>query len=337
MSVDLALERKYVNMVGVRLHGFIQKSDRLWNFKCPICGDSKANKRKQRGYIFYAENGYRFHCHNCECSFSFRYFLKQYYSDLFKSLQFEKYNRNPALSPPQELEVLPPEQPKEEILLDRLLPRISQLKEDHPAVKYLMNREIPKEKFELLYYIDDIYKIKQFKDKYQDRIKLGEGRIVIPYFSEKHKLLGVICRDITNNSPLKYLKVVVDSSMDFVYGMERVDKSKLIYVVEGQFDSFFLPNALAAGSSDLRKVAKHYYKANVVLVPDCQPRNPEIVRSIQKFIADGYRVCLMPEKYGKDINEMVLNGYQDQIMKIIQENTFAGLDLQLNFVKWKKV
>jgi hypothetical protein len=79
-------------------------------------------------------------------------------------------------------------------------------------------------------------------------------------------------------------------------------------------------------------------KDQIVLVPDREPRNKEIVNLINKFIQDGYNICLLPNTLkGKDINEHILNGFSpEDVHKIIDKNTFSGLKLKMEFVQWKK-
>ena len=123
------------------------------------------------------------------------------------------------------------------------------------------------------------------------------------------------------------------SDKNKIYGLDTVSWSKKVYVVEGPLDSLFLDNCIATAQSDLR-VPK---KDNVVLIPDNEPRNREIVRRIEKFIEDEYSVCLFPENIKqKDINDMVLSGVNN-IQKIIDDITFTGLEAKVRFRDWRKI
>ena len=49
----------------------IQESKgKSYNFRCPICGDSKKNKSKTRGYLYAVKANTNFKCHNCGASMS---------------------------------------------------------------------------------------------------------------------------------------------------------------------------------------------------------------------------------------------------------------------------
>jgi hypothetical protein len=123
-----------------------------------------------------------------------------------------------------------------------------------------------------------------------------------------------------------------------VFGLHRLRKQERIYVVEGQFDSYFLPNCVASGDSNLGGVAAIFPELDVVLVYDNEPRNRDIVKQIEKSIDAGHSVCLFPASVpGKDINEMIQNDLtSDEIKDIIDRNTFKGLSGKLTFTSWKR-
>lgn len=43
---------KYINLISIRLQKFKRIKDNLYNFRCPICGDSERSKNKARGYLY---------------------------------------------------------------------------------------------------------------------------------------------------------------------------------------------------------------------------------------------------------------------------------------------
>jgi transcription elongation factor Elf1 len=71
------LELKYINLVGGRLRNFHQKSLSLYNFSCPMCGDSKTKKTRARGYIYEKEGKLLYHCHNCNITMGVSRFIKE--------------------------------------------------------------------------------------------------------------------------------------------------------------------------------------------------------------------------------------------------------------------
>ena len=97
----------------------------------------------------------------------------------------------------------------------------------------------------------------------------------------------------------------------------------------------FLDNCIATAQSDLRLKNR---KDNIVLVPDNEPRNEQIVKQIEKFINNNYSVVLWPESVKeKDINEMILSGKtKSDIKNLIEQNTFKGISAKLKFTNWRK-
>ena len=133
----------------------------------------------------------------------------------------------------------------------------------------------------------------------------------------------------------KYITIILNPEKEKIYGLNRVNWDETVYVVEGPLDSLFLNNCVATAQSDLRIKGDN----NVVLIPDNEPRNKEIVKQIEKFIESDYSVVLWPEEVKeKDINEMILSGKTKQdIQELISKNTFFGIRAKTQFVYWKKV
>jgi len=158
-------------------------------------------------------------------------------------------------------------------------------------------------------------------------------RLVIPFFDENNKLFAFQGRAF-GNEKLKYITIILDKEKDKLYGLNHVNWNKKVYVVEGPIDSLFLDNCIATAQSDLR-----VKKDNVILIPDNEPRNKEIVKQVANFIEEGYPVVLWPEDVKeKDINEMVLSGKtKHQIQQMIDQNTYQGIMAKTKFIFWKKV
>ena len=54
--MDMYLQQKYLLLLSSQLGQFKKKSNNLFNFRCPYCGDSQKHKNKARGYIFEKTN-----------------------------------------------------------------------------------------------------------------------------------------------------------------------------------------------------------------------------------------------------------------------------------------
>ena len=119
-----------------------------------------------------------------------------------------------------------------------------------------------------------------------------------------------------------------------VYGMDQIDKSKSVYVVEGPFDSTFVKNSIALCGSD--GDLEYLKTCDLIYVYDNEPRNKEIVSRIERCVRGNRRVVIWPNSIEqKDINDMVLAGHD--IMSVLESNTYLGLEAQVQFNIWKKV
>ena len=161
-------------------------------------------------------------------------------------------------------------------------------------------------------------------------------RLVIPFFDEDNKFFCFLGRAFGNEKP-KYITLKLDPDKNKIYGLNRVDKSKHILVVEGPIDSLFLDNCIAvAGSTNF---AKDIPKENTTIVFDNERRNREILIQVKQIIDKGYNVVLWPDDVKeKDINDMILSGKtKDQIQTIIKNNTYQGNMAKMKFATWRKV
>ncbi len=76
--------------------------------------------------------------------------------------------------------------------------------------------------------------------------------------------------------------------------------------------------------------------SDCVYVYDNEPRNREIVNRISKTIDRGYKVVIWPSSIiQKDINDMVLGG--QNIMSVLELNTYSGLKAKIKFNNWKRI
>lgn len=340
----LYIDVKYVSLIAPYLENFKQKNQYLWNFKCPVCGDSKRKKSKTRGYIFRLDQNLLFKCHNAGCtSMSLGNLLKQLnLTTLYNEYIFEKFQSDKS----HQNKVVISTEIKEKPIISEFsddnlseLERMDKLPKNHPAVKYLADRHIPEVAYDRLYLCHKYKKWCNSVKHYFDVIENDHPRLVIPYFTEHGKMFMFAARAFSDKEEPKYYNVKLDTEREKIYGMDRIDFSKLIYVVEGPLDSLFLDNAIAvSGVNNFDSPSIQQIKTNAILIIDREPRNPEIVKTINKYINEGYRVCLLPDTIEqKDINEMILAGKsKEDIQKLIEDNTFSGLEARVRLSDWKK-
>ena len=319
------VDAKYVNLLSTRLEKFKKVKPTLYNFRCPICGDSKKSKNKTRGYLYAVKTNTNFKCHNCGSSMSFNNFLKKIDTVLHKQYTMEKFKegftgKNFVVEEPK-LEFEKP------VFKQKInLPRAS---ENPRSEGYLTARMIDPSKF----YFAENFKAfaNSYKETFQDT-KYEESRIIIPLFYNQN-LIGFQGRSLDLNK-VKYITVMLDDDAPKIYGLDDIDKSNTVYVTEGPFDSTFIRNACAMCGADA-DIGK-WGISNPVWIYDNEPRNREIVQRISKTIDNGERVVIWPSNMTeKDINDMAMTGHD--VQHLVESNTYSGLEAQLKFNLWKKI
>ena len=320
------IDAKYISLISSRLQKFKKVKADLYNFRCPICGDSQKNKNKARGYMYVVKNNTNFKCHNCGASLSLNNFLKKIDTTLYKQYTLEKFKeghtgRNFVTDEPEF-------NFKKPIFKKKLnLPKAS---DNDFAKEYLTKRKLDPDKF---YYAENFMEWSNTQKQTFDRIIKDEPRIIIPLYDESKTLIGFQGRAL-KSSTTKYITVMLDEEAPKIYGLETIDRKLPVYVVEGPFDSTFISNSVALCGSD---GDLGYLKgSDLILVYDNEPRNREIVNRIERCIERNQRVVIWPSNIiEKDINDMVLAGHD--VMSVLKSNTYSGLEAKVKFNSWKKV
>ena len=85
------IDLKFINNLSGRLGQFKKKTDYLFNFRCPHCGDSEKSKTKARAYFYRVKNDMFFKCHNCGQGQNFSNFLKYVDPKMYEEYLLERY------------------------------------------------------------------------------------------------------------------------------------------------------------------------------------------------------------------------------------------------------
>ena len=321
------VDSKYIGLISSRLQKFKRVKADLYNFRCPICGDSQKHKNKARGYFYQVKTNTNYKCHNCGVSLSFNNFLKQIDATLHKQYVMEKFKeghaggRNFVVEEPK----FNFKKPVFKKSLD--LPRASEVP---IATKYLEKRKINPN---LFYFTSEFQKWTNTHKQTFNNINKDESRVIIPLHDTEKNLIGFQGRSLGPNS-VKYITVMLNEDAPKIYGLDKIDERKPIYITEGPFDSTFVENSVAMCGSDLD--IGSFGWSNYIWVFDNEPRNREIVERIDKTIGRGDKIVIWPKQIvEKDINDMVLSGHD--IMSILQSNTYSGLQAKVKFNNGKKV
>ena len=344
-SMSLSIESKYIRLISSRLRNFKQKKDYLWNFSCPICGDSKKNLSKARGYVFQKGTNLFFNCHNCGVGTNLGNLIKQVDPSLHKEYVLERYKSGESgfsnfKSPSFDI----PAPRFDKVAKEKHFEHaewVSKLPSGHFCLVYCTNRRFLSIMVDTLLFTPNYKKFCDALVPNHGKEITADARLVIPFYDKYNTLIGVSGRALESSDyKLRYVTLRTNESQDkLIYGMDKVNTNELVKIVEGPFDSMFLSNCVGSGDSALIQTAKLIDAENKVLIFDNEPRNKEIVKLMDDAIKLGYNVVIWPDTMEqKDINEMVMAGFSpDEIERIISSNTFTGLRAQMKFISWKKI
>ena len=340
--MNVYIDIKYVNLISSQLQKFKKKNDFLWNFRCPYCGDSQKSRTKARGFIYRKKNDLFYKCHNCGKGTTLGKLIQYLDSKTYDDYIIERYRKGVKTNNPEpEFKFDAPVFHQKGIFKN--LKSISDLPTEHPARKIIEKRKIPSKSLSDLYLCESFYKFTNtlIPNKFPSLVG-DHPRLLIPFRDEKKEIFAYQGRAFGKEQP-KYITIKLDQDKDKIFGLDRVDKNKHIYVVEGPIDSLFIDNCIAAAGTDFNRPlmiqGKLIQNGGLTVIFDNEPRNGEIVKLIERTINQGRKVVLWPKSIKhKDINDMILAGYlKSQVQEIINDNTFSGASAQLKFTEWRKI
>lgn len=246
-----------------------------YNFRCPICGDSKKNPLATRGYVLY-KKGWAYHCHN-ECgSMSFFSFLKNYHSEQYRRLIFHAF-KNPSRTKKQ---VVDNRTEAEKTFngtesYNFKKGELISIQDDHPsakeAINYCISRKIPRLVYSRWFvclrdnkfrdYVDGNYVL---NDKGKPTGNEYGNRIIIPYYRYGGKWVQFDARDLNPNSKLRYRNL--EAAEREMYNVDFLNVNEPFFLFEGAIDSTFIRNSVGFGGT---KHLMRFLKENPHILKNC--------------------------------------------------------------------
>ena len=340
--MNAILDKKFINLISSQLERFKWQRSTLANCRCPLCGDSKKNKNKCRGYFYERDGRYYYKCHNCSAALTVSSFLEKVSPAMHSEFRLEWLKEKSGLT--QDTRGITNTNTAQKLAnvsvrrgkLKHVI-AISELESTHPARVYLENRLIPESKLRDLYYTDDFSKVAEQINA--QAVLQQEARIVIPFHDDDGNVVGVQGRALDSKA-LRYITIKSSGQERLFYNLDKINVDKKIYVTEGPFDSMFLPNAVAmVGASKSVNLPRKLLKRDVVFCLDNEPRSNEIVNMLRNLIKREHSVFIPDSRLRhKDINEMVLSGQTaENIVDYINDHTYVGILAQAALTQWSCV
>ena len=355
MSIYSYIDEKYIRMMSGYLDRFRDVGNGTYNVRCRICGDSAKSEFKARGYFYQTESGnWKYKCHNCAINMSVKNFIKQIIPHLYEEYCFEMFGNKDEIKKTKKVNIEDLKKHSkinyEELSISNKvlssLIKICDLADNSEGYKYLLERSIPLDRMNQLFYTDNLKDVVKHIPSY-DITRVPEIRgIIIPYYKYDNNVAILKCfqiRNIDPSSSMRYLTYDLYNKPLHIYNLENIKKDRPVYVFEGAFDSMFCFNACAAsGSSIFQKLAEiKKINNNVIVVFDNDYKiNKDIKKLLIEVINHGYSVVLFDENMNgyKDINQYAQAGNKSkkEITEYLQKCTYSNLSATLHLASQTK-
>lgn len=229
-----------------------------YNFRCPLCGDSKKSVHKKRGYVYFAKNAWVFVCFNCGKTMSFISFLKIVDGEAYKRVLFHGFthDKNDNVRKIEEKDLAEETykplgaavfKPKElvSILDENSLSKL--------ALDLCIKRKIRQETYSRWFVClkgQEFYNRDVNGNIILNEYSLPTGneygyRLIIPYYKYGGVWDQFDARDLREKSPLRY-RNLKGADREF-YNIEWLDVTKPFFLLEGAVDASFIKNSVSFG------------------------------------------------------------------------------------------
>jgi hypothetical protein len=292
-----------------------------WNFRCPICGDSKKSKFKKRGWILPSVDKVVYYCHNCFTSITFRNFISQTHPDVFekykqkeKEVMFEKMKDGTLIRGKlKKFNVIAPHIERELELFDPNPKYFLPLTEE--ALAYCKKRKFP----------EGVVKNMFWTAKYDDK---GEpwtygDALCFPLW-KGDKMYGFQVRHLKNKKFFTYCKQEAFK----VYNIFNVDLTAPVYIFEAIIDSFAMSNSIAVLGASIQKRVLDKIEHPVFIYDNDTTGRKQALKQARL----GREVFVWPDNVkGKDFNYLVAqkDWAPDKIRMMVIRNVFSGIEAEM--------
>ena len=279
-----------------------------FHVRCPICGDSKKNPLKKRGYYYCNSSSY--FCFNCNASMTGIQLLKTIsgsdYDDIIQEYKKLKIKNHGDISSQINIGIDSLNQQNQLSVFSFLNSLQNTIKSEwknpltNSAINYLENRKV----LEAPYLKDKLYSVfDKNKNEY----------ILIPW-----KLNGVNAyyqiNDFEHHDKIGRKYIFPSKKEKLIYGLDNIDISfPYIICFEGVYDSLFIPNAIAIGGKTLTSLqydilSKRFPSHQIVLSYDNDDAGlTAMMKTIKKNSSKFKYFKWFSEKTKeKDINDYIL-------------------------------
>lgn len=319
--------KKLLHNVGIKIE---RENSSGINIKCNICGDSKKNKNKARGwFLFSKDGGVVYYCHNEGESIGIKNYIKTYFPKEYgKFFKFNSENIKSIFSNKRKKEdvIIPDRKDISKIYSHTSISIVKETKNEKlekirkTIYKYLKSRKISEDKISELYYC-----LKDSKNYLNYKLK---GRLIIPFYDNNGLVYAFQARSM-NKSGAKYITIKENNPLK-IYNYYNASLMDPVYIFEGPIDSWFVNNSIAtAGSigvdSEAFRLIKDRFPYRIWVFDNDETGYRQSIKFLDKgekvsFWFKGLEDC-------KDINDVVIkyNLSKEELRSKIDSNLFKGM------------
>lgn len=340
--MSLWCDEKYLRLLSGQLERFVKRGPRLYNCRCPFCGDSTTSQIKARGYFFPKQQVFLYKCHNCTVALPFAAVLKRLNRTLYDEYVLESFDKRPAstgdaISP----ELFKSSRPLRIASTDDIYALAGTLPAAlEPVRAYVQSRQLPVGALSRLYttHRGHTWLSQRVGAEKSAAIRDGVPYLIIPLCVASGDWYGAQFRTLDKKEYLTFRWA--HDELNRTFGLDAWNPTALTYCVEGPLDALCVPNALAFCGSDLLSGLDLLRDAGLtldapVLVWDNEPRNTAITKQLRRAIDRDESVVIWPKSLPagiKDLNDCVARGID--ISELLSTHTYRGLRAALEFRQW---
>jgi hypothetical protein len=308
------MSKKYIQEHFISLlplDGYKKLSSTKINCRCFICGDSKTNKRKKRGFFLWNKryDTYVFTCHNCGASTNFNNVCKTYAPSLYEQYKIKEREENfNAFLKTQREEV---EDYDDDVVGISILPDGSRKCIDVPeCLDKLIERKVPM----------------MFIKKWMYHKDFG---LVVPFELDDEDIYGWQARQLKE----KVFHIELPEENYKIWNWYGVDKKKPVFICESIIDATMLYRigyqAIAILGSDIETRAIEELSEPIFIFDNDETGFKKLIKYSKAFNQAKFLQFDKRIKQ-KDLNEIVKDGIpDDKLKKFIDTHIKTGFQIQV--------
>lgn len=309
------LQEQYIPQLGIE--GLKKVSSNKFNCRCPICGDSKTNKRKKRGWFLYNSkfDTWVYNCFNCETTTNFQNICQKLSPALYQSYsereKYESFNSFISSSTNKEKDYEEYEDSEDDcVSIDSLPDDTIDCIDSPECMEYCTKRKIP-----LMF-------IKKWKYS-------KEYGLIVPFVYEHNLIYGWQSRSLKE----KRFHISLPENNEKIWNWYTVDKTKPLYILESVIDATMLykinRQSIAIIGADINKEVVQEIKYPIFIFDNDETGKLKTIKYSKLFPQAKFLIWDKKIKQ-KDLNEILVSGVSEsQFQNFIDSSIKSGFEANI--------